>query len=96
MYSFTKVFFLSLVILISGGQSTAWAQENNNKEAILKVLHINSESFKTENVKQMLSTISPKCPSYEPTKKLMSKLFNDYDLEAVSYTHLTLPTTPYV
>ena len=81
MYSFTKVVSLSLCLLIGVEQRTAWAQEDNNKESILNVLHTNSESFKTENVKQMLSTISPKCPSYEPTKKLMSNLFNDYDLE---------------
>ena len=62
-------------------QMEVLGHQTKSKTAILKVLHTNSESFKTESVEQMLSTISIKCPSYEPTKKLMSDLFKTYDLE---------------
>ena len=66
---------------VQAQQMDASEHQAKSKTDILKVLHTNSESFKTESVDQMLSTISTKCPSYEPTKKLMSDLFKNYDLE---------------
>ena len=33
---------------------------------------------------------------FVPNKAMLEKLFNMIDVEPVSYTHLTLPTTPYV
>ena len=34
--------------------------------------------------------------TYVPTQQLQDRMLDDGDLVAVSYTHLTLPTTPYV
>ena len=87
MYLFQKLIqFVPIIALcfqhqVQAQQMDALGYQTKSKTDILKVLHTNSESFKTESVEQMLSTISTKCPSYEPTKKLMSDLFKNYDLE---------------
>lgn len=89
MFLSDKVFRLvSIMILcfqhqVLAQQTTVAVDQTKAKDEILKVLHTNSESFKNESVEQMLSTISKKCPSYEPTKNMMTELFTNYDLEVI-------------
>ena len=55
----------------------SYANPATPHKLILQLLQKNSDSFKTENTEQMMSTISQKCPAFESTKKLMTDIFKN-------------------
>jgi hypothetical protein len=50
-------------------------------KAIIQVLQKNTVAFQSENIEQLMSTISPKCEAYKTTKSMMTNVFQNYDLK---------------
>lgn len=47
---------------------------------VLKVMNDNFQGMKTEDLKRVLTTVSPKCAAYQGTQRTASQLFASYDI----------------
>ena len=89
-------------IIITGGATRMGAAIAKKLSGPKKeiVVHYNKSKAKAENLKKELEiTLNPKIRQYDVKNKLYPKGRSTMGMpgtKAVSYTHLTLPTTPYV
>ena len=70
---------------------------NSKSNSYVEILDMHSYKYRLRDIQEeYLPEITEKKEKKKGRPKKIVSLFNEYSLYPVSYTHLTLPTTPHV